>query len=417
MSNNNKFSYALTLEQLYKCNSNPKLGLSRINTLLDKAQVWPLSEQKLVQVIGTNGKGSTCAFLESLLLASGQSCAMFTSPHLSCARERMRFNGHWIDEESFVVAAQKILFLNQQNEIDASFFEVMLAIFMCLCQQFKTQTIILEAGLGGRLDATTALKALVVGLSRIALDHQNILGEKLEDIAEEKIRALSFGRTLIMSEQESLVRKKALALKNELGFEFLESSPCQAWPLALQGNHQKHNAGLALALFEALGFALSEKAKKQALKNAQWPGRFEIIEGEPKIVFDGAHNPSGLEVLGQTLKEQFDDRQNFVLVYGSLKGDNAQEKLRMAVKLRKFLKIFLHEPKNHRALSQEKLAQAFLQEGLTKDEFENFSDWTKIKTYARKNNSAILVCGSLYTVGELRARLLALPIDHLAPNF
>lgn len=406
--------YLSILEKLYNRGSNPKLGLSRISELLDRVGFFRPSIS-IVQVVGTNGKGSTVAFLESLLLENGISSGLFTSPHLSSLRERIRINGQEVSEKEIVTAAKHVFLAAEGQKDEPSFFECMLAMAMWLFQKKSVSVAILEAGLGGRLDATTATRPDILGISTIDLDHQNILGSSIYEIAKEKVGASRPGQIVVSIPQ---VPKAALALKEAertTGFKLIEAKRSLK-PLGLFGDHQKINAGLALALLKELGIKTDEQKNDRALLSVNWPGRFELIDGQMPILLDGAHNPSGIRSLIEGLSMHPSIRQKpLVMIYGSLDGANKEKKveLLMGQDLRA---VFLHEPKNPRALTADELKGLFLRQGF-KGYLRRFHGLEEAKEEARKHSAVLLISGSLYTVGELRASLLSLGLDEKMPNF
>ncbi len=410
-------AYQEALEKLLARNSNPKLGLSRIKDLLS-AIGFVQGQFKTVQIVGTNGKGSTAAFTESIILANGLSCALFTSPHLSSARERIRINGAQISEADFILATDEVLAKAAQLGDEASFFECILAMFMWLAARAHVEIIIVEAGLGGRLDATTAIAAQVLGISMIDFDHQNILGESMEAIAREKILAARPGQKVISVPQHPSADGVIREVKTALGFELTQAKPT-SWPIGLQGEHQKYNAGLAIALVEALGVKTSPDKIKKGLLQVRWPGRYEIVEkGGTKIIFDGAHNPSGIGALSKALKADPSlKHQSMLLVYGSLSGATTQEKISLLTEKNNFHHIFIHKSQNPRAESVENLEFLFVDQGVDPEKLSRFISWNIVLERAQAKHSVVLVCGSLYTVGELRGQLLEIASDHLIPNF
>jgi dihydrofolate synthase/folylpolyglutamate synthase len=410
-------AYQKALEKLLNRTSNPKLGLDRINDLL-KATGFKAGQFKTVQIVGTNGKGSTAAFTESIVLAHGISCALFTSPHLSSARERIRINGLQVSEADFILATEEILVKATQLGDEASFFECILAMFMWLAAKAQVEVVIVEAGLGGRLDATTAIGAQVLGVSMIDFDHQNILGDTMEAIAREKILAAQPGQKVISVPQHPSADTVIREIKNTLGFELTQSKPA-SWPLGLQGEHQKHNAGLAIALVEALGLRMIPDRIKQGLLKVRWAGRYELVMKKGiKIIFDGAHNPSGINALSKALKaDPSIKNQPLLLVYGSLTGATTQEKISLLTEKNDFHHIFVHMSQNPRAERLENLECLFIEQGVDPEKLSNFSSWDEVIESAQESHSVVLVCGSLYTVGELRGQLLEIASDHLIPNF
>jgi dihydrofolate synthase/folylpolyglutamate synthase len=409
--------YCSALEELLRRPSNPKLGLDRIGALLDLIG-FDRSSMRIIQVVGTNGKGSTVAFVESMLLAHGISCGLFTSPHLCTARERIRIDGELISEADFVLAASQVIVKTARLDDEASFFECMLAMAMWAMQRRGIKIAIVEAGLGGRLDATTALDADVLGITSIDLDHQNVLGATLGEIAREKIAAARKGQNVITVAQseEALAALKNCAHHIGCTLSFAESTDLST---GLYGKHQQINAGLAIALVRALVADVTTETISRGLSSVRWPGRFEIIERSMPVILDGAHNPAGIAILAQAIKshERLRDRP-IMMIYGSLTGPNVDGKI--AVLKESHLpieRIYLHEPNNARAVSASMLRTALVAGGFTDEMLAHFISMSEVLEEARLLNAAIVVCGSLYTVGEIRGELENIAMDFMAPSF
>lgn len=377
------------------------------------ALIGRTSEMKIVQVVGTNGKGSTVAFVDAILRESGVSCGLFTSPHLCTARERIRINGAIVSEEEFSSAAREVLALTADFTDEPSFFECVLGMAMLLFKKHGVDVAILEAGLGGRLDATTATNADVLGVTMIDLDHQSILGDTVDAIAYEKIGAAHVGQRVVSVKQHPDAMRVLLQRAEELRLRFEFSSPLDK-ALGLYGAHQQMNAGLAVALVHALEVNVNDASVERGLRNVVWPGRFEIFGN---VVLDGAHNPSGIATLVESLGQHpsFAGRE-LIMVYGSLSGSNAGPKVAMIARMPRIKQIFLHHPNNHRALSVAELRSLFA-EYFSRDCIHDFSSWAQVEACAREKNAAIVVCGSLYTVGEIRSEMLGIPMDEKQPNF
>lgn len=396
--------------------TNPKLGLKRIKNLL-KAIGFDRNAMKIIQVVGTNGKGSTVAFIESILLSHKIATGLFTSPHLCSARERIRINGQMVSPEQFSKAAQLVLQKDQALEDESSFFECILAMALWLFQKNAVQVAILEAGIGGRLDATTAVFADILGVTSIDIDHQAILGETLDEIAQEKIMAAYSGQNVVTVAQKQPAHDAILRAKKELGFKLIQAPLCKK-PLGLFGHHQQANAGLALALVQELSLELNEQKTEQGLLQINWPGRFEIIPHEVDWVLDGAHNPAGILSLIHSLQEhaRFLNRP-VVVVYGSLKGEQAKNKIEILLKSGlKIEAIFIHQPENTRALAIDELKTLFLKTDPKAKVFA-FTALSEVINQAKNLNAVVVVCGSLYTVGALRSLLLSIEMDPKAPSF
>lgn len=409
-------NYHRALFELLSKNTNPKLGLSRMRNLLSRLEL-SLFDTRIIQVVGTNGKGSTVAFIESILKAQSYTTGLFTSPHLCTARERIRINGLRISEELFVQAAAKISLLCESLEDQPSFFERILAMAMWLFAQSKLDVIILEAGLGGRLDATTACDAHILGVATIAFDHQHILGETLELISAEKIAAARPGQYVVSVKQDIKAQEEIIKAQKKIGFNLSWASPCEE-PSGLYGDHQKLNAGLALALIKKLGLKTSKDSESRGLLEVKWPGRFEIIKKhEVKIILDGAHNPSGIKALAQALANHSEfNTSALVLVFGSLVGQS-REKISELLNMRSFAHIFIHCPQNPRAESALALKNIFIDLGMPESTLSIFKSFEEVAQYAKRLHSYVLVCGSLYTIGEARASLLNIVSDPAVPNF
>lgn len=397
--------------KLYSKNTNPKLGLDRVLNLI-KLLGFKRENFLVVQVVGTNGKGSTVAFLQSLLLKNGFSTGLFTSPHLSSVRERIAINGHMVSEEDFIEAAEKVLSLAENLSDEPSFFECILAMALLIFQKNSIDVIILEAGLGGRLDATTAVKADILGISTIDFDHQQILGETLEKIAYEKAYAAQGGQTVVSVAQKEEALLSIRKAQKEIGFNLVLAKPCEQ-PVSLYGEHQLLNAGLSLAILKELGLKTSPKKNQEALLTTFWPGRFEIIKDEIPIVLDGAHNPSGMKALCETLKSSAFRLKPIVCIYGSMKSDNASKKVELLASIKPEM-TYLHAPNNPRAQGFLELEKIFSEHGL---KAEPFTSLAMAKSKAVAKNAILLITGSLYTVGELRAQLLNIEMDDKNPHF
>lgn len=407
-------AYEETVKKLLSLNTNPKFGLSRIGELLGLLGLNQ-SIAKVIQIVGTNGKGSTSAFIESISLSHAFKTGLFTSPHLCSVRERIRIDGKLISEQDFVLAAQSVLKTILEMSEEPSFFECMLAIALLVFKEQGVNIIILEAGLGGRLDATTAVTRDVIGISSIDLDHQNILGSSIGAIALEKISAAKKEHKVVVAKQDEEVSLLIKQVQQDIGFELLMAKP-SLWPLGLFGEHQKHNAGLAIACLKALSLPWQEQKIKDGLKNVNWPGRFEIISQAPPVILDGAHNPSGLKALIKAINEHplFEGR-SLALVFGSMVSVNTGEKIALLKNL-PLKTIYIHEPNNSRAEKNEDLINYFINEGFEKNSLQVFSSWPAVLQNTKEHGHALLICGSLYTVGEARAVILGIKEDIIKPK-
>lgn len=289
-----------------------KLGLEGITRLLRACGLAPLVDgapnaPQVIHVAGTNGKGSTCAMMESIARASGYKTGMFTSPHLVSFHERLRVNNAMIGDADLCRLIQKLHDLTRDWDPCPTFFELTTALALLHFTEQGCELILLETGMGGRLDATNAIAKSVAVLVPIGLDHTQYLGDTLAAIAGEKAGIVTRDIPVICAPQEveamEVIRQRCAEMGSELQ---LIDSPCEL-PLGLAGKHQARNAALAVAAVKALpDFRGDEASIAQGLLNARWAGRFELAEHAGKsLILDGAHNPHAMRALVETWKASY----------------------------------------------------------------------------------------------------------------
>ena len=387
-----------------------KLGLENIRRLL-AALNNPENNFVKVQVAGTNGKGSTCVFLESICREAGIKTGLYTSPHLISVTERIKINGKEIGEEDFARHATKVketgenLFAGNKIDNIPTFFEQVTAIALLAFAEAKVELAILETGLGGRLDATTAAAAASAGIAAITpidYDHQQYLGESIEEIAAEKAAIIHRNSKALIAPQkqaaEEVIRQRCRAV-GVVPF-FSSGEPGADVTLKIPGRHQIINAALAADIAEDLpgfGFAVSRKNRVDGLANAAHPGRLEYGDG---ILFDGAHNPAGARALADYLAEFVE--QPVTLIFGAMSDKNVSEIARTLFPRAKYL--ILTAIDNSRAAATDSLLK-LVPAAFPKDNV--FLTQTSIEALeiARKitgKEGLICVTGSLYLVGEIR---------------
>ncbi|MGH7331214.1 MAG: bifunctional folylpolyglutamate synthase/dihydrofolate synthase [Candidatus Rokuibacteriota bacterium] len=307
-------------------------GLDRIHALL-AALGHPERRYHLVQVGGTNGKGSVSAMLAAMLKAAGRRTGLYTSPHLVSFRERIRVNGDPISEDSVADGVEALATLAAR--LDTSMFEATTALAFDHFAREEVEVAVLEVGLGGRLDATTVGTPLVTILTQVDLDHQAVLGPTLADIAREKAAIVRGGLALSAAqapEVAAVVEDHAVRAGVPLLFAGRElhvqvnhahldgqriccEGPGWALPdldLALLGTFQPGNALLAVAAARHLN--LPEAAIRAGLTRVQWPGRFQVIGVRPRLVLDGAHNVAGARALAASLRSYFSGQSTTLIV-------------------------------------------------------------------------------------------------------
>jgi dihydrofolate synthase/folylpolyglutamate synthase len=307
-------------------------GLERIETLLESAG-HPERAMTLVQVAGTNGKGSICAMLGASVQAAGRRVGLYTSPHLLDIRERIRVDGRLISEADFADGVEALGTLVAR--LDATMFEALTALALDHFAREGVEVAVLEVGMGGRLDSTTVGRPAVEVVSRIDLDHQAYLGDTIEKIASEKAAIIRSG-TAVSARQEPgaesvIVRRAAeagvplLLEGRDLHARVRRSGLDGLWldldgpgftlddvRVALLGVFQPGNALLAATAAHLLG--VSESAIRTGLGAARWPGRFQVLPGPPPLVLDGAHNPAGARALAASLEAYFPGQRGTLII-------------------------------------------------------------------------------------------------------
>jgi dihydrofolate synthase/folylpolyglutamate synthase len=322
-----------------------KYGLERITTLLDALGI-PQRLPRIVHVAGTNGKGSTCAMIESGLRAGGLRTGLFTSPHLVEPTERVRIDGCPVSASEFSAAFDKVHACAEQlldsGAIDfhPTYFETVTAMAFVLFRDKRTETVVLEVGLGGRLDATNVVHPELCVITPVDFDHEALLGKSLQAIASEKAGILKPGVPAVFAAQrpeaQATLDARAVELGIEVirapekwraknvrltarGAEFLAQSEMPepfriACPLA--GRHQVENAIVAIAALDRLG--ISASAIEKGIAGARWTGRLDRVSLFPEIILDGAHNPAGARALAGYIR-QFYSGRHIVMIYGAMR--------------------------------------------------------------------------------------------------
>lgn len=375
-----------------------KLGLDGPRHLLKEFLAYPAHSTRVIHVAGTNGKGSTCAMMDSIARACGRRCGLFTSPHLIDFRERIKVAGEEIPEESCAALLTELRAICEEMETHPTFFEITLVLAMRWFRLRECEIVILETGMGGRLDATTAVPADVCVFTAIGLDHMQWLGDTVEEIATEKAGILVHGKPAISAPQEPGVRRvlEKEANVERAPIEFIQE-PLLGYPIALAGAHQAWNAALAVTALHRAGLPLSADSVRYGLSHVEWPGRFEIIR--PGLVLDGAHNPQAAETLAATWHEQFPN-QKACLIFSAVAGKDIDRILAVLAPLAS--EIFLCPVATPRAISAFEIAGHLPPGAPSHQVFDSFG---QAHAAAATRSDPILVAGSLFLVGEARALL------------
>lgn len=415
-------TYQETLSYIYSLGRfGMKPGLERVSALLQTLHN-PQEKLQTVHVAGTNGKGSTAAFLSSIVVTGGYKVGLFTSPHLTSFTERMRINGAEISEEEVTALAEQVVAAAPEG---TTFFEMVTAMAFLHFAERDVDLAIMEAGMGGRLDATNAASGILSIITPVSLDHCEYLGKSLAEIAIEKAGVVKPGRPVVASAQSpealSVIERQCAQKGSPIyryGNDF--SASWDADRLAYQGIHtalaglkpgifgryQATNAATALCaaeLLASLGFDLNATALGQGIENAQWPGRMEIMGDAPRVLLDGAHNPAGGLALADSLS---DIPRNRLLLVAGVMGDKDVDGI-LGPLLPLIDHAFAVAPALERALSSERLAAFLCNSGISCSDAGSVAAGLSLAREAAGPDDLILVCGSLFTVGEARGYLLA----------
>jgi dihydrofolate synthase/folylpolyglutamate synthase len=323
--------YSEAIRYLYSLSRfGAKLGLE--NTLALAGLFGnPQNKLRFIHVAGTNGKGSTCAMLESIYRASGLKIGLFTSPHLVSFRERIQIDRQLIRENEVAVLVDDLIHRTRGSKLQPTFFEVVTIMALRYFAARKCDLVIWETGLGGRLDATNIVIPMASVITNVQLDHQQWLGNTIADIAREKAGIIKYGVPCFTAaeDEDALETIAKVAAQQNSAFWTVARSDAQAmrkFSVPLVGEHQLVNAALATAVARLMGNQISvpEEAIAQGLKQTQWPGRFQIVKRDERtIVLDGAHNPAGAQTLAVALREKFAGA-NITLVLGAMEDKDVR---------------------------------------------------------------------------------------------
>jgi dihydrofolate synthase/folylpolyglutamate synthase len=417
-----------------------KPGLERMGALLESLGN-PQRRLKFIHVAGTNGKGSTCAYIASVLQGAGFHAGLFTSPFLEKYTNRIQVNGEDIPEETVLALANQIKPAAEKIEAEhgaVSMFEISTAIaILYFATESYPDFVVWETGMGGRLDCTNVVVPLVSVITNVGLDHTDILGETIPEIAKEKAGIIKAGvpvvTTTLDPEALAVIRETAFAKKStlyELGKQFRYETrevqegrqsfdfegPFRRLPavvITMDGSHQQANAALAVMTLEVLrqyyALVVDDEDLYASLTRTAWKGRLEMVSRQPRILLDGAHNPDGARTLAETLQTVY-SYQKLVFVLGMLRNKNHMEYLRHILPI--VNTFIVTEPDFFKKMPAEELAEAATRwsemEGASLQPIPE-PDWKKALERAREAagpEDLIVVSGSLYFLSDARSWIL-----------
>jgi dihydrofolate synthase / folylpolyglutamate synthase len=375
-------------------------GLSSIKTVLNKFRD-PQDCIRCIHVAGTNGKGSTCNYLKDILVSQGYKVGMFTSPHLITHRDRIRINDEWISKDMF----QKYLLEMREDieEYQLGMFEIDTCIaFRWFCDE-QVDYAIIETGLGGRLDSTNIIKdPTLCIITSIGFDHMNLLGNRIEQIANEKagiiqensrclIGNIDLKAKMVICKHGFRKHAHMISLPSYYDIEnqrFRFEKEC--YEINCQAKYQIHNASLALKAAELLGIDIKTEIVKEALKNSFWLGRFEEVCKEPRVIIDGAHNEEGIRALCESMQEL---QRPIYCVFSALKD---KEVHKMAMMLKKNCdELIVTQFENERA---DTIDDLYVEGAIMEKDYQLAIENTMKKCRV----GTIVITGSLYFISIVR---------------
>ncbi len=393
-------SYPEALSWLYQLERfGIKLGLENAQRLFAALEI-DLSSACVFHVAGTNGKGSVCAMIDSICRAGGLRSGLFTSPHLITFRERIRVDGEYVPEDDVVAGLERIRRLIETWDPHPTFFEVTTALAVDFFMRQKCEVVVLETGLGGRLDATNSVQSNVTGLTPIQFDHEKWLGSTIAQIAGEKAGIIKPNVPVVSAPQLPEARRviEARAAECQAPLEFV-MSPFEAFRVGLGGAHQKWNAAVAVAAIRQSRLVVPAQKIVAGLGSVQWPARFQGVD--ERTVLDGAHNPASAETLAATWKEVFGgERATLILAVLADKdiGGIIQALAPIADS------ILLPRIRSERSAPPEEIAAALLAKAPSL-RYSITPSFAEALAIARGKSRPILITGSLHFAGEALAHL------------
>ena len=406
-----------------------KLGLENTFKLLELLGN-PQNKLKFIHVAGTNGKGSVCSFISSILKEEGYKVGLYTSPYLETFTERIRLNGNNIPEKDvariITIMKEKIDKMVSEGYSYPTEFEIETVMAFYYYYEQEVDYVVLEVGLGGRYDATNVIKPLVSVITSISLDHTGILGDTLGKIAYEKAGIIKEDSITVVYKQSKEAEKVIKSVCKEKNSRYIECNfenllikksdinsqvfDCivmgekfENIEISLIGDHQINNALLALTVIKVLkdekNIKITKNSIEKGLANTKWPGRIEKIKDNPTFVIDGAHNEEGARSLAKALDKHFREKKMTLLI-GMLKDKDVNSVLETLIN--KFDKVITTTPDSDRAISSDELKEKVEKYIDNVISIPKIEDAVKYINENAKNDEIIISAGSLYMIGHVR---------------
>jgi dihydrofolate synthase/folylpolyglutamate synthase len=398
-----------------------KLGLENTVKFLEHLGN-PQRFLKTIHIAGSNGKGSTSSFIASILQESGNKIGLYTSPHFVKFNERIVINGKQIDDEYIAGFVEE--YENYIDEHQLTFFEVTTAIAFKYFREMKTDYCVIETGLGGRLDATNVLNPLAVVITTISLEHTNVLGNTIAQIASEKAAIIKNGTKaftgILKKDAIDIVEQTCKETKSQLfqlkdfisngedSFNVLidENLPIEMSP-PLRGKYQKYNAALAALTISKTFPSINKENYLLGIlnvsRNTGLQGRYEYFNKKPDIIFDSAHNPEGIENFLKEFSKESNLYRNRVLLFGAMRDKAIGEMLKM---LSGYFNQFIINGINYeRAATLEEISQECDMLNINYSTIKEAGEFV-LNFKKRSKDECLVVLGSMYLIGEIKAALV-----------
>ena len=398
-----------------------KPGLERIGELCERLGN-PQRDLKFVHVAGTNGKGSFCSMLDSVLRQSGLRVGLYTSPYIRFFNERMCVDGKPVSNEELAELTAYVRPIADEMTDKPTEFELITAIAFEFFKRHNCDVVVLEAGMGGRLDSTNIIrKPYLSVITGIALDHTAFLGDTVEKIALEKAGIIKDNSPVLYGGTDDSAAEIIEAVAKERESKFYRTDYSQLtnirpslngttfdlgnsrdMTIRLLGTYQPRNAAsviTAVNILREAGVKISDDQLREGLNNAVWSGRFEIISRDPLMIFDGAHNPQGISSAVESIKTYFGDKKVYLLT-GVLRDKDYTAIARDLSEVAS--KAFTLTPDSPRALSSVEYAETLRTAGIEAESFGTLSEALLSAVQSAKTDNAPLIClGSLYVYSSL----------------
>jgi len=402
-------------------------GLGRTQELLAKMGN-PEKSLKFVHIAGTNGKGSTAAMTASILRKAGYRTGLYTSPYIYRFHERMQIDGVEISDEDLVEITEYVKPFADSMAESPTEFELVCAIAFEYFKRKKCDIVVLEVGMGGAYDATNVIEVPEVAvITNIGLDHTEVLGDTVEKIAETKAgifkenghAVIYRGAPSVEAVFEKICAEKNVKLRKAdfdglkrishgLEGQVFDCGERKGLLLPLLGEHQLHNASVVLSIADTLieiGWKITEENIREGLRDASWPGRFDIVSRDPLFIIDGGHNPQCLEALAKNVEDYLKGRKVIALTGVLADKDYADMYRPIMPMIQEFVCV---TPPNPRRLAAEKLAEYLENAGAKATACATIEDGVKKAIELCGKDGVVLCFGSLYSIGSIRDAMLAM---------